>query len=145
MNFDELARKTRAELVSFGAEQGIELTMAQAKPDMLAALCRAMDIDPNERPPELMPKGDPMEERVLVEIYTTEKAGGTKDVPIAVNGETVLVKRGYRVPLKRKFVEVLKNAVERNYEEVPDPMAPGRYTRIERDVLAYPFQVHGPA
>ena len=38
-----------------------------------------------------------------------------KDIFCAVNGETVLIKRGVNVKVKRKFVEALNNAAAQQY------------------------------
>ena len=52
----------------------------------------------------------------LVE-YTAPLAGMEKrrDILAAVNGETIRIKRGERVKIKRKFVEVLDNAARQEY------------------------------
>ena len=47
----------------------------------------------------------------LVE-YTAPLLPGTKqkDLWVAVNGETCVIKRGVTVPVKRKFLEAIQNA-----------------------------------
>lgn len=54
---------------------------------------------------------DPMEE--LVEFSVPfDPTGSSRDVLIAVNGETIRVKRGAAVRVKRKFVEAWNHANE---------------------------------
>lgn len=56
-------------------------------------------------------KLDPMEE--LVEFSTPlDPTGTNQDVLLSVNGETIRVKRGATVKVKRKFAEVWRQAVE---------------------------------
>ena len=53
----------------------------------------------------------------LVE-YTAPLLGpdGARDLFIAVNGESVRIKRGVRVKLRRKFYEALQNAEHQAYD-----------------------------
>lgn len=51
------------------------------------------------------PKVDHMEEYVEIMIPRSEKNPGP--VPIGVNGQLILVKRGERVKVKRKYAEAL--------------------------------------
>lgn len=49
--------------------------------------------------------------------YTAPLFGGnTRDIFASVNGETVQIKRGVPVKLKRKFLEVIQNAERQEYE-----------------------------
>lgn len=58
---------------------------------------------------ENVKKIDPMEE--LVDFTAPVDPTGEKhDILLSVNGETVRVKRGSTVKLKRKFLEVWENA-----------------------------------
>lgn len=58
---------------------------------------------------ENVKKNDPMEE--LVDFTAPVDPTGEKhDILLSVNGETVRVKRGSTVKLKRKFLEVWENA-----------------------------------
>ena len=53
----------------------------------------------------------------LVEIKLFKDTGKYKDdVFVSVNGETVAIKRGERVKIKRKFAEVLDNSEHQDYE-----------------------------
>ena len=42
-------------------------------------------------------------------------AANKKDVIVGVNGETIRIKRGVPVKIKRKFYKVLKQAAEQEY------------------------------
>lgn len=49
--------------------------------------------------------------------YTAPLTGGnTRDIFASVNGETVQIKRGVPVKLKRKFLEVIQNAEKQEYD-----------------------------
>ena len=53
----------------------------------------------------------------LVEIKLFKDTGKYKDdVFVAVNGESIAIKRGERVRIKRKFAEVLDNSEHQDYE-----------------------------
>ena len=53
----------------------------------------------------------------LVEIKLFKDTGKYKDdVFVGVNGETIAIKRGERVMIKRKFAEVLDNSEHQDYE-----------------------------
>lgn len=50
------------------------------------------------------------EERV--EVMAPLDANESDDVPLTVNGETIVIKRGYRVKIPRKFALVLESSIE---------------------------------
>lgn len=53
----------------------------------------------------------------LVEIKLFKDTGKYKDdVFVSCNGETVAIKRGERVKIKRKFAEILDNSEHQDYE-----------------------------
>ena len=53
----------------------------------------------------------------LVEIKLFKDTGKYKDdVFVGVNGESIAIKRGERVRIKRKFAEVLDNSEHKDYE-----------------------------
>ena len=53
----------------------------------------------------------------LVEIKLFKDTGKYKDdVFVGCNGETVAIKRGERVKIKRKFAEILDNSEHQDYE-----------------------------
>lgn len=56
-----------------------------------------------------------MEEEVEIKLF--KDTGKYKDdVFVGVNGETIAIKRGERVKIKRKFAEVLDNSEHQDYE-----------------------------
>lgn len=57
---------------------------------------------------------DYMEELVTIQLFKGQEEKYKADLPVSVNGETVLVQRGKPVTLKRKFAEVIKNMEEQN-------------------------------
>lgn len=70
-----------------------------------------------------------------VVIERTEGQGGGDKVVLSVNGSAILVPRGQEVPLHKKFVEVLRNAVTTVMSQAPDGEI------IQRDIPTYPFRV----
>lgn len=79
----------------------------------------AKKIDPNMEAADiaLMKAADKAKGEELVEIKLFKDSGKYKDdVFVSVNGETIAIKRGERVKIKRKFVEVLDNSERQDYE-----------------------------
>lgn len=68
----------------------------------------------SEKKTEKAVQADPMEELV---DYTAPLLPSTKkrDIFVAVNGETLRIKRGVPVKIKRKFYEALQNAAIQEY------------------------------
>ncbi len=61
--------------------------------------------------PEVQTAVDPMEEEVDF-IAPLDPTGRSMDVILGVNGETIRVKRGVPVKIKRKFLEVWNHSNE---------------------------------
>ena len=71
----------------------------------------------------------------LVEIQLFKDNNKYKDdVYVGVNGENVVIKRGERVKIKRKFVEVLENS-ERQRHEL-SKLIEAKSNQFEKDVAA---------
>ncbi|RMB11923.1 hypothetical protein [Eilatimonas milleporae] len=87
--------------------------------------------------------GGDMDGYLRILIPRQEKHGGGDPVPVNCNGRQIIVPRGREWPVKRKFVEILSHAVERQYSVTLNP-----HTReaemTSHDVQAYPFQILGP-
>lgn len=68
----------------------------------------------DEHPDGYVPETDEQkawaEERV--EVMAPLDANESDDVPLTVNGETIVIKRGYRVKIPRKFALVLESSIE---------------------------------
>jgi hypothetical protein len=77
---------------------------------------------------------------VSISIPKTEGDTGSKDVFVAVNGRTYLIKRGETVRVPYGVYSALKDAVERKYETIHDPKTNTREL-VSREVQAYPVQV----
>ena len=77
------------------------------KPDEV----EATEVEATEKP---TPKVDPMEELVP---YTAPLLPNLKkrDILVGVNGETLRIKRGVPVKIKRKFYEALQNAAAQEF------------------------------
>lgn len=84
----------------------------------------------------------PGQEKVLIRIMATRDPGGDQPVPVGVNGSVMLIPRNRDVEIPRAFYEVLRNAVEFQYD--PDIDAQGRVVGVKsppREVPAYPFSL----
>ena len=73
----------------------------------------------------------------LVEIKLFKDNGKYKDdVFVSVNGETIAIKRGERVKIKRKFAEVLENSDHQDQETarlIEEKSSEGRKAWAEKD------------
>ena len=115
-----------------GMEQ--ELTLAQMQEQMAAMLAEAQaakaeaarmleeaqkmtngKMKTAERAAEI--EADKARGEELVDIKLFKDAGKYKDdVFVGCNGETIAIKRGERVQIKRKFAEILDNSEHQDYE-----------------------------
>lgn len=78
--------------------------------------------------------------KVTLSIPSTNDKGGDRDVQVAVNGDTILIRRNVPVPVPFRFYEALRMAKENQMSQTQ--ARPGEPARIiEREVMAYPFQV----
>lgn len=92
-----------AELEALRAEKAArEAKEAEAEKEKLKAELEAKKM------------ADYMEELVTIQLFKGQEEKYKADLPVSVNGETVLVQRGKPVTLKRKFAEVIKNMEEQN-------------------------------
>lgn len=139
MNRDELAEKTKQELMAIGTEQGLSFTPANSKGDMIDAILgapvkiaeKAADMPPEGRLYSL--DGKPASGRKFkVTIHATEQDRG--DVFLSVNGHGMYVKRNHEVTLDEAYVDVLKNAVIDTFTKDPDT---GKVQKIT--MMHYPF------
>ena len=115
-----------------GMEQ--EMTLAQMQEQMAAMLAEAQaakaeaarmleeaqkmsggKMKTAERAAEI--EADKARGEELVDIKLFKDAGKYKDdVFVGCNGETIAIKRGERVEIKRKFAEILDNSEHQDYE-----------------------------
>ena len=115
-----------------GMEQ--EMTLAQMQEQMAAMLAEAQaakaeaarmleeaqkmsggKMKTAERAAEI--EADKARGEELVDIKLFKDAGKYKDdVFVGCNGETIAIKRGERVQIKRKFAEILDNSEHQDYE-----------------------------
>lgn len=91
---------------------------AEAKAAAIVAEAEAKSKENAEADAEVQdksaPKVDPMEELV---DYTAPLLANLKkrDILVGVNGETLRIKRGVPVKIKRKFYEALQNAAQQEF------------------------------
>lgn len=76
--------------------------------------------------------------KVTVIIHAVDEPGGSDRVPLSVNGKAMLVERIVEQELPEHFFLVLKNAVEKRYDPLPDGKG---YNPIPRLVPRYPYSV----
>ncbi len=80
-------------------------------------------------------KNDP---RVVLTIPNEDKPGGSRPVPVAVNGKLILLPRNEEISIAYRYYEALKNAKETRYREVKDVF--GNVIDYEPfEVPSYPF------
>jgi len=71
-------------------------------------------------------------------IDAQEVAGGDEPVPVQHNGSCIWIPRGEPVPVKRKYVEILRHSLRVVYDPLKGPMGG---TAPPREVPNYPFRV----
>lgn len=139
MNRDELAEKTKPELMAIGEEMGLKLTPADNKGEMIDAIMgvpakkeeKQADIPPEGRLYTL--QGAPIAGRKYkVTIHATEHDRG--DVFLSVNGFGMQIKRNVEVVLDESYIDVLRNAVVDTFTKDPDT---GRVQKVT--MMHYPF------
>ena len=125
--------------LQFDRYEKVEGLLAKVKaawnqPDIYVEEKNEPEAAPN---PAVMPKSkDPGDDMLSVIIIREEKPGGDQPVFLAVNGKGILVERGKPSPLKRKYFEVLRNAIQHIYEPVD-----GGGMSEPREVPLYPYQI----
>ena len=72
-------------------------------------------------------KVNPNEE--LVEYTAPLAPGSRQDVLVSVNGETIRIKRGSRVKIKRKFLKVLNQSADQEFAAYKEMEAAQRRSR----------------
>ena len=139
MNRDELAEKTKPELIEIAETMSLKLTPADSKGDMIDSILngvvkvaeKSVDMPPEGRLYSL--DGKKMSGRKFkVTIHATEQDRG--DVFLSVNGHAMYVKRNVEVTLDEAYVDVLKNAVIDTFTKDPDT---GKVQKIT--MMHYPF------
>ena len=103
---------TEATVADPNAEAAKIIAEAEAKAAAIVAAAEAK-VEATEEA-ESAPKVDPMEELV---DYTAPLLPNLKkrDILVGVNGETLRIKRGVTVKIKRKFYEALQNAAAQEF------------------------------
>lgn len=77
-----------------------------------------------------------MDPKVRLVIHRQEGKGGDRDLPVSVNGATILIPRGKQVEVPYRYFLALKNAVQTIVEQDEITLE-----EIRRDVPSYPFEV----
>ena len=82
--------------------------------------------------------GEPV---VILKIGQTEMPGGKDPVPVAVNGQTLIIQRNLRAEVPYRFYEALKNAVRQVVEQQVDPVNARMRINVDSEVTNYPLQI----
>ena len=105
------------DLASVQAQIAAMLADAKAQAEKIVADAKAAVGKPTSgmTEEELAAHKAYMEEEVEIKLF---KDGGKykDDVFVGCNGETIAIKRGERVKIKRKFAEILDNSEHQDYE-----------------------------
>lgn len=144
----ELEEMTKAQIVSYGLENGKEIDPLMKKGDMIELALEGAEIVENapvkviEDPEKPLPRQDTLreldtgkkvkDEMFKVTIHATESR--TSDVDVTINGHRYHIKRDVEVTVPAAVVEVLKNAVVETYKQDPET---GHKTKFK--VTHYPF------
>lgn len=108
-------KETEMNLADVQAEIAKMLEEAKAEAAKIVAEAKgntAVDEEKAKRIAEDKARGEE-----LVEIKLFKDTGKYKDnVFVGCNGETIAIKRGERVRIKRKFAEILDNSERQDYE-----------------------------
>ena len=148
----EIAKATHAELLTFARNTlGLNLAPKDTKRDTLIAKIGAAWVkdyilvpeaeaevsQAGQAPqPQTAEQQEPDREMVRIHIHTTEEAGGNEPVSVGVNGKVMRIPRGEDVDIPYTYYEVLKHAIAKKYDPLPD----GGMSEA-REVPMYPFQV----
>jgi hypothetical protein len=85
-------------------------------------------------------KAEPAEDdgsrKVTIIIQKSSMPGGSRPVFAAVNGRGIWIPRGEPVVIAEKYLHVLENAKEAQYDQLPD----GGINPVPRMVPKYPYQ-----
>ena len=76
---------------------------------------------------------------VRIILHRTDKAGGSRPVPVGVNGKIMLIPRGESVWVPEAYVEVLQNAIEFQYPPYDGETDFLGGLKDPEQVPAYPF------
>jgi hypothetical protein len=75
----------------------------------------------------------------MVTIIIPKTKGEVRDVYVNAAFKPYLLKRGVPVTVPASVIDVLKTAIQVQYEEVIDPVT-GRKSLVEQETMSYPFQ-----
>lgn len=101
----------RAQVKEAWGKDSIVVGAAAEQPEAAPAGTPPRPVTAAQQPPA---KG-----KVKVHIPMTDRPGGREPVPVSVNGRAMLIPRGEECEIPYAYYEVLKNAVELQYYELP--------------------------
>lgn len=147
----KLAAATDAQLRQFATETlGLQVSAIEGPAKLRARIAQVYDKDEitlgvaaqlaqGQRPTApaaapAVPDEEPME-RII--INKTEETGGADPVWVSVNGRGLWIPRGETCTVRKRYVDVLRNAVRTMYEQPEGPKGP----LVAREVPSYPFTV----
>ena len=138
---------TLAEIRAFALdEHGVDIHARCTKETAISRLEAVWEndwIDVDDDAPPAQPERRKEDQFYLIQIPTAPNSGADQYVPIGVNGQVMLIKRGVKSEIRRPYFEVLQNAIEqriyqRDEEDLESEM-------VESWVPSYPFSLlEGP-
>ena len=149
----KLADATGPEIRDFASSVlGIEIhpntPIERARAKVAAALGDKDEITVEIREPEPAIQGSaprpvtakqqpPARKMVRIRVNRTEDVGGNEAVPVAVNGQTMLIPRDKDVDVPEEYVEALEHATKHVFDMMPDGHSINPEPRV---VSRFPFQ-----
>jgi hypothetical protein len=106
------------------------------------------ELNKAEQPIEKASEGDIGDEAFMNDVLTILVHEGTEEsdnevIIVNCNGTNQPIVRGQRIPVKRKYVEILARSRKTTYrQQVHDPSQPHNIQMIPKSVLFYPFTVY---
>lgn len=128
MTEQELLKATKVQLMEVAQSMGLDVKERDRVDTVRELVAGALGIVIESKPAES--KREDEQSKVWLKIDKSKE--DKHPVPIGVNGEFIAVERGQWVEVKREYVEVLRNALQK----IIDP-ATGEIT----EVPAYPHQI----
>lgn len=134
-------KKVETELSLADAQAAIAEMLAAARAEAEAIVAEAKaaiaaeDAEENKAMDEAKAESIARGEEI-VEVKLFKDTGKYKDpVFVSCNGESIAIERGVRVPIKRKFAEILDHSDKQDYEAAL--YAEGKAKEFERDTKAF--------
>lgn len=132
MTEQELLKATKVQLMEVAQSMGLDVKARDSVDTVRELVAGALGIVIESKPQPAESKEGEQSKQSKVWLKIDKSKEDKHPVPIGVNGKFIAVERGQWVEVKREYVEVLRNALQK----IIDP-ATGEIT----EVPAYPHQI----